>query len=580
MRGSPRSPRARRASASSSAARSRARDGRIAFAGPAADLPAGVDARGADRLRGALDHARPDRLPHASRLRRRPGARIRAAPEGRELRGDRPRRRRHPVDRQGDARGERGRPRRRRPAPPRRADRRGLHHGRDEVRLRPRPRTESRLLRAARRLERRARRRDRHDLSRRTRAAAGSERRPRRPIVDAVCETMLPAIAREGLADAVDAFCEGIAFTPEETARVFAAARTLGLPVKLHADQLSNLHGARLAASLRRALGRPSRIHRRGRRRGDGGGRHGRRAAAGRLLLPARDAGAAGRRLPPASACRIALATDCNPGTSPLTSLLLAMNMGATLFRLTVEECLAGVTREAARALGRRERDRHARGRQVVRPRDLGHRAAGRARLPHRLQPAPRPRLEGPMTAAVTLVPGAVSLAALARDLSRRGRRASTRRAARRVEAGARGRSPRSSPRASRSTASTPASESSRACASRAAISPRCSATSCSRTRPASASRCPCRVVRLVDGAEAREPRAGRLGRALVDGRRISPPASTRASCRSCPAKGSVGASGDLAPLAHMTAALMGVGEFVVARRARARRRAPCATPA
>ena len=107
---------------------------------------------------------------------------------------------------------------------------------------------------------------------------------------------------------------------------------------------------------------------------------------------------------------RMAVATDCNPGTSPLTSLLLTMNMAATLFGMTVEECLAGVTREAARALGLLGRDRHARGRQIGRPRDLGHRAPGRTRLPHGLQPAACPHLEGSVTEFV-LKPGSASLA-------------------------------------------------------------------------------------------------------------------------------------------------------------------------
>jgi hypothetical protein len=195
-----------------------------------------------------------------------------------------------------------------------------------------------------------------------------------------------PAGAEVTLADAVDGFCEGIAFSPDQIARVFDKAKALGLPVKLHADQLSNLHGAALAARLRRAVGRSSRIYRRGRRRRDGRGRHGRRAAARRVLFHPRDEEAAGRRCS-ASGRAMALATDNNPGTSPLTSLLLAMNMAATLFGMTVEECLAGVTREAARRSAL-PRDRHAGGRQAGRSRHLGHRAPGGTRLPHGLQPA------------------------------------------------------------------------------------------------------------------------------------------------------------------------------------------------
>lgn len=170
-----------------------------------------------------------------------------------------------------------------------------------------------------------------------------------------VCDDMLPAIAGEGLADAVDAFCEGIGFTPAQTERVFQAAAKHGLPVKLHAEQLSNQHGAALAAR----YGALSADHL---EYLDEAGISA-MAAAGTVatLLPGAYYFVRETRLPPIDALRtagvpIALATDCNPGTSPLTSLLLVMNMGATLFRLTVEECIAGVTREAARALGMQDR--------------------------------------------------------------------------------------------------------------------------------------------------------------------------------------------------------------------------------
>jgi len=163
---------------------------------------------------------------------------------------------------------------------------------------------------------------------------------------------MIPALARDGLADAVDAFCEGIAFSPAQTARVFAAAQAAALPVKLHADQLSNLHGAKLAA----AHGALSADHL---EYTDEEGAAA-LAAAGTVavLLPGAFYVLREKQLPPVEALRrhkaaIAIATDSNPGTSPITSLLLTMNMAATLFRLTVDECLAGVTREAARALGR-----------------------------------------------------------------------------------------------------------------------------------------------------------------------------------------------------------------------------------
>lgn len=154
-----------------------------------------------------------------------------------------------------------------------------------------------------------------------------------------------------GLVDAVDGFCEGIAFTPDEIARVFDHAAALGLPVKLHAEQLSDLGGAALAA----ARGALSADHLEW-LSADGVAAM---AAAGTVavLLPGAFYALRETKLPPVAALRaagvpIALATDCNPGTSPLTSLLLAMNMGATLFRLTPAECLAGVTRIAARALG------------------------------------------------------------------------------------------------------------------------------------------------------------------------------------------------------------------------------------
>jgi imidazolonepropionase len=167
-----------------------------------------------------------------------------------------------------------------------------------------------------------------------------------------VCEEMLPAIAREGLADAVDAFMEGIAFDAAQTARVFEAAKRLGLPVKLHADQLSNLGGAALAAR----FGALSADHLE--YTDEAGAAAMAKAGTVAVLLPGAFYFIRERQQPPVEAFRrhgvhLALATDCNPGTSPLTSLLLTMNMGATLFRLTVAECLAGVTREAARALGR-----------------------------------------------------------------------------------------------------------------------------------------------------------------------------------------------------------------------------------
>jgi imidazolonepropionase len=169
--------------------------------------------------------------------------------------------------------------------------------------------------------------------------------------IDLVCNEMIPVIAASGLADAVDAFCEGIGFTPAQTRRVFEAAKAHGLPVKLHAEQLSNLHGAALAAN-HGALSADHLEHL------DAAGIAAMaRAGTVATLLPGAYYFVRETQLPPVAALRaagvpIALATDCNPGTSPLTSILLAMNMAATLFRLTVDECLLGVTRNAAQALG------------------------------------------------------------------------------------------------------------------------------------------------------------------------------------------------------------------------------------
>jgi imidazolonepropionase len=175
---------------------------------------------------------------------------------------------------------------------------------------------------------------------------------------DYMTERVIPALHAahaEGLIDAVDAFCEGIAFTPAQVDRLFAEARRLGLPVKLHAEQLSNLHGAALAA-----------------RHGALSADHleyldedGIRAMAGAgtvaVILPGAFYTLRETQLPPVALLRqhgvpMAVATDCNPGSSPMTSLTLAMNMACTLFRLTPEEALLGTTAHAARALGLTDR--------------------------------------------------------------------------------------------------------------------------------------------------------------------------------------------------------------------------------
>jgi imidazolonepropionase len=170
--------------------------------------------------------------------------------------------------------------------------------------------------------------------------------------IDAVCRDMIPAIAREELADSVDGFCEGIAFSPMQMARVFDAAKAHGLRVKLHADQLSNLGGAALAARYG-ALSADHLEH-----ADEDGITAMAKANVVGVLLPGAYYFLRETKLPPVELLRkhvvpIAIATDSNPGTSPLTSLLLTMNMAATEFRLTVDECIAGITREAARALGR-----------------------------------------------------------------------------------------------------------------------------------------------------------------------------------------------------------------------------------
>jgi imidazolonepropionase len=166
-----------------------------------------------------------------------------------------------------------------------------------------------------------------------------------------VCDEMLPLVARERLADAVDAFCERIAFSVDQVARVFDAATKLGLSVKLHADQLSDGGGAALAARYR-ALSADHLEH-----ASPAGIASLARAGTVAVVLPGAYYFLRESVAPPVEELRargvpIAIATDCNPGTSPLLSLLLAANMACTLFRLTSAEALAGITRNAARALG------------------------------------------------------------------------------------------------------------------------------------------------------------------------------------------------------------------------------------
>jgi imidazolonepropionase len=168
---------------------------------------------------------------------------------------------------------------------------------------------------------------------------------------DHVCE-MIGTV--EPMADAVDVFCETIAFSPEQTARIFVEAQRLGLKVKLHADQLSNSGGAALAAR-HGAVSADHLEH-----TDEAGVIAMAEAGTVAVLLPGAFYFLRETKRPPVDLLRrhkvpVAIATDCNPGTSPLTSILLCLNMGATCFRLTVGECLLGVTRNAARALGRED---------------------------------------------------------------------------------------------------------------------------------------------------------------------------------------------------------------------------------
>jgi imidazolonepropionase len=212
--------------------------------------------------------------------------------------------------------------------------------------------TETRMLRAARRL---AKERPVEVVTSFLGAhAMPSEHTGKDRYIDEVC-AMIPLVARDGLADAVDAFCEGIAFSPEQTARVFEAARAAGLPVKLHADQLSDLGGAALAARYR-ALSADHLEY-----TSEAGAKAMAEAGTVAVMLPGAAYMLREKQFPPIEHFRkhgvaLAVATDCNPGSSPVSSLLVTMNMAATLFRMNVEEIVAGITRNAAKALGFNDR--------------------------------------------------------------------------------------------------------------------------------------------------------------------------------------------------------------------------------
>ena len=169
--------------------------------------------------------------------------------------------------------------------------------------------------------------------------------------IDLICNELLPDVAERGLADAVDAYCESIAFDAVQVAKLFRRSQELGLPVKLHADQLSDGGGAELAAQFS-ALSADHLEY-----TSKSGVRALADAGTVAVLLPGAFLTLGETQHPPVAELReagvpIALATDCNPGTSPLCSIQFAMGLGTRLFGLTPEECLAGVTREAARALG------------------------------------------------------------------------------------------------------------------------------------------------------------------------------------------------------------------------------------
>jgi imidazolonepropionase len=197
--------------------------------------------------------------------------------------------------------------------------------------------------------------------------------------IEEICERMLPSLADEGLVDAVDAFCERIGFSHAQTARVFEAARRRGLPVKLHAEQLSDQGGAALVAE----YGGLSADHLE--HLSAQGAAAMARAGTVAVLLPGAYYFLRETVMPPLALLRelgvpLAVATDCNPGTSPMTSLLLALNMACTLWCLTPLEALLGVTANAARALGRGDVGTIAPGKRadfalwdIARPADLAY---------------------------------------------------------------------------------------------------------------------------------------------------------------------------------------------------------------
>ena len=451
----------------------------------------------------------------------------------RDLRGDRARRRRHPLDGEGDARRERGRACRGGAPAPRRADRGRRDDHRDQVRLRARcgERGEDAARGDAARRERDV---DGASAPSSARMRCRRKRRATRPATSTRSATSsFRWSRRQELADAVDGFCERIAFSPEQMARVFDAARGHGLPGK--APRRAAFQSAAAPSSPPAMARSPPTTSNISTTTGVGA-----LAQAGTVavLLPGAFYFLKEKQKPPVEALRragvpIAVATDCNPGSSPLTSLLLAMNMAATLFGLTVEECLLGVTRNAARALGKLSEIGTLEVAKWCDLADLGRRSgrpsssivSASTRFIARCR-------RGPMS-AIVLKPGAVPLADWRRDLSRRGVALDPACRAG-VAGGGRSRRRRSSRRASRSTASTPASESSR----RVRIDAADLATlqrNIVLSHAAGVGEPIARGDRAADdGAEAREPRAGRLRRAARDARSARGDARRATSSRSC----------------------------------------------
>ena len=428
--------------------------------------------------------------------------------------------------------------------------------------------TELRMLRVAREIGRVRPVRVRTTLPRGA-CGAGGDRTPT-PISTTVCIPTLHAAHAEGLVDAVDAFCEGIAFSPAQVARVFAAARALGLPVKIHAEQLSEPR--------RRARWR----------RGSAGCRPtiwsistpmgvAAMAAAGTVavILPGafytlrETQAAAGRGAARAQGCRWRWRPTAIPGSSPMTSILLAMNMACTLFRLTPEEALAGATRDAARALGLDDCGRDRAG-AARRPRDLGRRSTRRSSPTASASTRCHERIFG--GGAMILTPGAVTLAELeavwrggARRRSTPPRAPAIEAAAARVAAAAAGGAPVygvNTGFGKLASVKIPAEDT--APLQRNLILSHCAGVG---ERDAGGGGA------ADDGAEARLARARRLGRALGAGRAARGDAGRGRDAGGAGRRARSAPRGDLAPLAHMAAVMLGEGEAEVGGARAARRR-------